>query len=96
LSPSVTRTLIGEFVSRPERRAVTPDSLSLLTDREREVLASVATGLSNEEIAEELFISPATARTHVSRIMMKLGARDRAQLVVVAYQSGLVTPGTGS
>jgi DNA-binding NarL/FixJ family response regulator len=96
LSPSVTRTLIGEFVSRPERRTVAPDSLSLLTDREREVLALVATGLSNDEIAEELFISPATSRTHVSRIMMKLGARDRAQLVVVAYQSGLVTPGTGS
>jgi DNA-binding NarL/FixJ family response regulator len=95
LSPSVTRTLIGEFVSRPERRAVAPDSLSLLTDRERQVLALVATGLSNDEIAEELFISPATSRTHVSRIMMKLGARDRAQLVVVAYQSGLVTPGTG-
>jgi DNA-binding NarL/FixJ family response regulator len=90
LSPSVTRTLIGEFVSRPERRPVAPDSLSLLTDREREVLALVATGLSNEEIAQELFISPATARTHVSRIMMKLNARDRAQLVVTAYQSGLV------
>ena len=93
LAPSVTRTLIGEFVSRPERRSVAPDSLSLLTDREREVLALVATGLSNDEIAEELFISPATARTHVSRIMMKLNARDRAQLVVVAYQSGLVSPG---
>ena len=75
LSPSVTRTLIGEFVARPERRSVAPDSLALLTDREREVLAAVATGLSNDEIAEELVISPATARTHVSRIMMKLGAR---------------------
>jgi DNA-binding NarL/FixJ family response regulator len=93
LSPSVTRTLISEFVARPERRAVAPDSLSSLTDREREVLALVATGSSNDEIAEELVISPATARTHVGRIMMKLGARDRAQLVVAAYQSGLVAPG---
>jgi DNA-binding NarL/FixJ family response regulator len=94
LSPSVTRTLISEFVARPERKAVTPSSLAALTDREREVLAAVATGLSNEEIAETLFISPATARTHVSRVMVKLGARDRAQLVVIAYQSGLVAPGT--
>ena len=93
LSPSVTRTLIGEFVSRPERRPVLPDSLALLTDREREVLAAVAMGLSNDEIAVELVISPATARTHVSRIMMKLGARDRAQLVVLVFQSGLVAPG---
>jgi DNA-binding NarL/FixJ family response regulator len=93
LSPSVTRTLISEFVARPERRAVAPDSLSSLTDREREVLALVATGSSNDEIADELVISPATARTHVGRIMMKLGARDRAQLVVMAYQSGLVAPG---
>jgi DNA-binding CsgD family transcriptional regulator len=85
--------LISEFVARPERRAVAPDSLSSLTDREREVLALVATGSSNDEIAEELVISPATARTHVGRIMMKLGARDRAQLVVAAYQSGLVAPG---
>jgi DNA-binding NarL/FixJ family response regulator len=92
LSPSVTRTLISEFVSRPERRSVAPQSLSLLTEREREVLALVATGMSNDEIAAELVISPATARTHVSRVMMKLGARDRAQLVVVAYQSGLVAP----
>ena len=67
--------------------------MTLLTDREREVLALVATGLSNDEIAVELVISPATARTHVSRTMMKLGARDRAQLVVLAYQSGLVAPG---
>ncbi len=93
LSPSVTRTLISEFVARPERRSVAPDALALLTDREREVLALVATGLSNDEIAVELVISPATARTHVSRTMMKLGARDRAQLVVLAYQSGLVAPG---
>ncbi len=96
LAPSVTRRLIGEFVARPERRNPAPDTLRLLTDREREVLALVATGLSNEEIAEELVISPATARTHVSRTMVKLNARDRAQLVVLAYQSGLVAPGPTS
>jgi DNA-binding NarL/FixJ family response regulator len=94
LAPSVTRRLISEFASRPETRAVAPKMLEQLTDREREVLALVANGLSNDEIAGELFISPATARTHVSRAMVKLGARDRAQLVVVAYQSGLVAPGT--
>jgi DNA-binding NarL/FixJ family response regulator len=93
LAPSVTRRLIGEFVSRPERRGPAPASLERLTEREREVLALVANGLSNEEIAEALVISPATARTHVSRTMVKLGARDRAQLVVHAYQSGLVAPG---
>jgi DNA-binding NarL/FixJ family response regulator len=93
LSPSVTRRLIAEFASRPERRRVTPDQLKVLTEREREVLALVATGRSNEEIAQELVISPPTAKTHVSRIMSKLDARDRAQLVVVAYETGLVTPG---
>lgn len=93
LAPSVTRRLIAEFVARSGRPAVDAARLSLLTDREREVLALVALGLSNDEIAEELVISPATARTHVSRTMVKLGARDRAQLVVVAYRSGLVTPG---
>jgi DNA-binding NarL/FixJ family response regulator len=96
LAPSVTRRLISEFVARPEPRAASApaaDALAALTDREREVLALVANGLSNEEIAAELFISPATARTHVSRTMVKLGARDRAQLVVLAYQSGLVAPG---
>jgi DNA-binding NarL/FixJ family response regulator len=92
LSPSVTRRLIGEFVARPERSVPAPAALTTLTDREREVLALVATGLSNDEIAEDLIISPATARTHVGRILMKLGARDRAQLVVVAFQSGLVAP----
>ena len=91
LAPSVTRRLITEFVARPERRTPTSDALDALTDREREVLALVAQGLNNEEIAAELVISPATARTHVSRVMVKLGARDRAQLVVIAYQSGLVT-----
>ena len=91
LSPSVTRRLIAAFASRPSRAAVSPATMELLTDREREVVALVAEGLSNDDIAEELVVSPATARTHVSRSMMKLGARDRAQLVVFAYQSGLVT-----
>jgi len=92
LSPSVTRRLIGEFAARakPTRPAGTLDPL---TDREREVMALVAAGLSNEEIADRLVVSPATAKTHVSRAMVKLGARDRAQLVVIAYESGLVRPG---
>ncbi|HZD71826.1 MAG TPA: response regulator transcription factor [Actinomycetes bacterium] len=93
LSPSVTRRLISEFVTRPPRPPGDPARLAALTDREREVLALVGAGLSNEEIGERLFMSPATAKTHVSRAMSKLGARDRAQLVVVAYESGLVTPG---
>ncbi|MGK5684239.1 response regulator [Actinoplanes sp. URMC 104] len=89
LAPSVTRTLIREFTGLAPR-AVTPHpSLDRLTDREREIVALVAEGLSNAEIAERLVVSPATARTHVSRSMTKLGARDRAQLVVFAYQSGL-------
>ncbi len=92
LSPSVTRRLIAEFASRPVRTGATPAEMRLLTEREREVVALVAEGLSNDEIARELFVSPATARTHVSRAMMKLHARDRAQLVVFAYQSGLVAP----
>ncbi|MGH9139250.1 MAG: response regulator transcription factor [Acidimicrobiales bacterium] len=95
LSPSVTRRLIGEFVSRVDRQAAASaraPELDVLTDREREVLALVGNGLSNEEIAAKLFISTATARTHVSRTMMKLRARDRAQLVVAAYESGVVTP----
>ena len=94
LAPSVTRRLIAEFADR-RRRASTPATvdLSALTDREREVMALAGAGLSNEEIAERLVVSPATARTHVSRAMVKLGARDRAQLVVFAYESGLVSPG---
>lgn len=92
LSPSVTRRLISEFVSRPDRPAVPPAPMDLLTAREREVVSLVAMGLTNDEIAAELVLSPATARTHVSRSMIKLGARDRAQLVVFAYQSGLITP----
>jgi DNA-binding NarL/FixJ family response regulator len=92
LSPSVTRRLIAEFAARPRPGAAAVE-LAGLTEREREVMALAAVGLSNEEIAERLVVSPATARTHVSRAMVKLGARDRAQLVVFAYQSGLVTPG---
>jgi DNA-binding NarL/FixJ family response regulator len=90
LSPSVTRRLIAEFTSRPSRGETSPSALAGLTDREREVVALVAQGLSNDEIAAEWVVSAATVRTHVSRAMMKLHARDRAQLVVMAYQSGLV------
>jgi DNA-binding NarL/FixJ family response regulator len=90
LSPSVTRTLVREFVARPTRPLKQHPALASLTDREREVVALVGEGLSNEEIAERLVVSPATARTHVSRAMVKLAARDRAQLVVFAHQSGLV------
>ncbi len=94
LSPSVTRRLIEEFAARPTRPELVPDSMAVLTEREREVVALVAQGLTNDEIADELVVSPATARTHVSRAMVKLHARDRAQLVVFAYQSGLVRPGS--
>jgi DNA-binding NarL/FixJ family response regulator len=93
LSPGATRRLITEYASRPANRHVDAGALALLTEREREVVALVAGGLSNEEIATELVISPATARTHVSRAMVKLHCRDRAQLVVLAYESGLVQPG---
>ncbi len=96
LSPSVTRRLIAEFAARPEVRRARPRELASLTEREHEVLTLVSAGLSNDEIAERLFISPATSKTHVSRVMMKLNARDRAQLVVMAYESGLVTPGQSS
>ncbi|MEU6673083.1 response regulator transcription factor [Streptomyces sp. NPDC046925] len=89
LSPSVTSRLIGEFVSRPPDRATAP-GLESLTRRECEVTALAARGLTNEEIAAHMVISPFTAKTHVSRAMTKLGARDRAQLVVFAYESGLV------
>ena len=92
LAPSVTRRLIEEFATRPDPHRTPPAALEVLTEREREVLSLVARGLSNGEIAMELFISPATAKTHVSRVMMKLGARDRAQLVVTAYETGLVSP----
>jgi DNA-binding NarL/FixJ family response regulator len=89
LSPGVTRRLIEEFVARTRRSKPSVD-LSQLTDREREVMELVGIGLSNDEIAERLVVSPSTAKTHVSRAMTKLGARDRAQLVVFAYESGLL------
>jgi DNA-binding NarL/FixJ family response regulator len=92
LSPGVTRRLVAEFATRSRQPAPVAD-LDLLTDREREVVALVGEGLSNDEIAERLIMSPATAKTHVSRAMVKLGVRDRAQLVVLAYESGLVRPG---
>jgi DNA-binding NarL/FixJ family response regulator len=92
LSPGVTRRLIAEFATLTSKTERVPD-LEALTEREREVMVLVAGGLSNDEIAQRLVISPATAKTHVSRAMVKLGARDRAQLVVFAYQSGLVRPG---
>ena len=91
LSPGVTRRLIAEFAGRA-RTPAPPRQLDALTDREREVMALVGAGLSNDEIAAQLVVSPATAKTHVSRAMVKLGARDRAQLVVFAYESGLVRP----
>jgi len=100
LAPSITRRLISEFSRSPVTAPATaaacsqPDGVSrLLTDREREVLRLVATGLSNAEIAERLFISPATAKTHVAHLLTKLDARDRVQLVIMAYQSGLASPG---
>ena len=94
LSPSVTRRLIAEFATRPAVSDAHVPAMDVLTDREREVVALVAQGLTNDEIAGALIMSPATARTHVSRAMVKLHARDRAQLVVFAYQSGLVRPST--
>ncbi|MFC7406005.1 response regulator [Georgenia alba] len=90
LSPSITRRLISEFVSRPPD-VVSTEAVVELTRREREVVSMVARGLNNDEIAERMVISPGTVKTHVSRAMMKAGARDRAQLVVLAYESGLVT-----
>jgi DNA-binding NarL/FixJ family response regulator len=92
LSPSVTRRLIAEFAARAQVPASTR-MLDELTDREREVMKLAAAGLSNGEIGDQLTISPATAKTHISRAMQKLGARDRAQLVVFAYESGLARPG---
>jgi DNA-binding NarL/FixJ family response regulator len=95
LSPGVTRRLISEFATRA--KAPPPaDSLDVLTERERELVGLVGQGLSNDEIAQRLVLSPATVKTHVNRSMMKLGARDRAQLVVFAYEAGLVRPGWAS
>ncbi|RJQ81501.1 DNA-binding response regulator [Pseudonocardiaceae bacterium YIM PH 21723] len=93
LSPAATKSLIARYLAQPEpAEQPTPAALDVLTDREREVLVLVANGLSNEDIATKLTVSPLTAKTHVNRAMMKLHARDRAQLVVLAYETGLVTP----
>jgi len=92
LAPGITRRLIAQFTARRTADRTAEQRLSVLTKREREVLALVGQGLSNDEIGATLFLSPATARTHVSHAMVKLGARDRAQLVVIAYQTALVTP----
>jgi DNA-binding NarL/FixJ family response regulator len=92
LSPGVTRRLIAEFTART-RQATPVRGLDDLTDRERQVLALIAAGLSNDEIARQIYVSPSTVKTHAARAMMKLGARDRAQLVVLAYEGGVVRPG---
>jgi DNA-binding NarL/FixJ family response regulator len=92
LAPSVTRRLIADFASREIRPDASTDKLDILTGREREVFALVAKGKSNQELADELHMSAATAKTHVSRVLMKLDARDRAQLVVIAYETGFITP----
>jgi DNA-binding NarL/FixJ family response regulator len=94
LAPGITRRLIAEFARRPDPTRVAPAVLQVLTGRERVVLGLVAQGLSNAEIAERLVVSPATSKTYVSRLLAKLGARDRAQLVAIAYETGLVTPGS--
>jgi len=93
LAPGVTRRVVEEFLRRPSGTTREVPGMEQLTEREVEVLAAVARGLSNSEIAEELYISPATAKTHVSRLLTKLHARDRAQLVVAAYEAGVVQPG---
>ncbi len=93
IAPSITRRLIADFVARPDVTSHA-DTLDVLTDRERDVLTEIGRGSNNKEIAESLFISPLTAKTHVSRILSKLGARDRVQLVVIAYETGLVSPGS--
>jgi len=95
LAPRITRRLIENFAQQPERAtAESNPALSTLTEREGEVLGAVARGLSNAEVAEQLFMSHATAKTHVSRLLTKLDARDRAQLVMIAYEAGVVIPGT--
>ena len=95
LSPMATRALINRFLAQPSEVLMTtsPAELEVLTNREREIVAMVGRGLSNDQIAEKLYLSPLTAKTHVNRAMSKLGARDRAQLVVLAYQCGLVRAG---
>jgi DNA-binding NarL/FixJ family response regulator len=94
LAPSVTRRLIERFTALPAPAQTDASALAALTDREREVLTLVARGLSNAELAERIHVSPATAKTHVGHLLTKLGARDRAQLVMLAYETGLVAPGT--
>ncbi|WP_371572514.1 response regulator [Streptomyces sp. NBC_01314] len=95
LSPAATRSLISRFLSQPAPYGPTdPDRVAALTPREREVMTLVATGLSNQDIAEQLFVTPVTVKTHLNRAMAKLGARDRAQLVVIAYETGMVRPGS--
>jgi DNA-binding NarL/FixJ family response regulator len=96
LAPVLARRLVADFLARPERLRATPEQFEELTAREREVVALVAYGLSNEEIAERLVVSRATAKTHVSRALCKLHARDRAQLVALAYEVGLVRAGGGA
>ncbi len=93
LAPSITRQLIADIATRPDTARPPAPELGVLTEREREVMTLVGRGLSNSEIAAQLFVSPATAKAHVSHVMTKLNARDRAQLVVIAYESGLVRPG---
>ncbi|MER7519787.1 response regulator transcription factor [Streptomyces sp. NPDC126499] len=93
IAPAVTRRLIAEFAGRAARQPDPSPRLNALTEREREVMGLVGAGLSNDEIAQRLVLSPATAKTHVSRIMTKLDVRDRAQLVILAYESGMITPG---
>jgi DNA-binding NarL/FixJ family response regulator len=91
LTPSVTRRLIADFASREAKATVSPEILDSLTGRECEVFGLVAKGMSNQELADALHMSSATAKTHVSRVLMKLNARDRAQLVVMAYRTGFIT-----
>ncbi|MFE0678076.1 response regulator [Streptomyces sp. NPDC058867] len=93
ISPSVTRRLIAEFADRPDRTRAPDRRLEVLTAREGEVMRLIAAGRTNDEIAAELVVSPLTAKTHVSRIMAKLGARDRSQVVIMAYEYGMVSPG---
>jgi DNA-binding NarL/FixJ family response regulator len=95
LAPTITRRLVEDFVRRPPPGEVAPERLQALTEREREVLALIAAGRSNPEIAADLFLSGATVKTHVNRILSKLDLRDRVQAVVLAYECGLVRPGSG-
>jgi DNA-binding NarL/FixJ family response regulator len=95
IAPSITKRLIEEISQRPAQQGAAPEALESLTQRELEVLQLMARGLSNHEIAQELFVSDTTVKTHVGRVLMKLGLRDRVQAVVLAYESGVVRPGVG-